>query len=76
MFRSDLGADAFLELHSIVETAKKHKNKRLIMLWRCVKMELTGVSRSAPELSAVNGQMLCCLFSDYCPLTTDGRQTV
>ena len=23
-FRSDLGADAFLELHSIVETAKKH----------------------------------------------------
>lgn len=24
-FRSDLGADAFLELHSIVKTAKKHK---------------------------------------------------
>ena len=23
-FRSDFGADAFLELHSIVETAKKH----------------------------------------------------
>ena len=23
-FRSDLGADAFLELHSIIETAKKH----------------------------------------------------
>ena len=25
-FRSDFGADAFLELHSIVETAKKHDN--------------------------------------------------
>ena len=23
-FRSDLGADAFLDLHSVVETAKKH----------------------------------------------------
>ena len=23
-FRSDFGADAFLELHSVVETAKKH----------------------------------------------------
>ena len=25
-FRSDFGADAFLELHSVVETAKKHNN--------------------------------------------------
>ena len=25
-FRSDLGADAFTDLHSIVETAKKHRN--------------------------------------------------
>ena len=24
-FRSDLGADAFFDLHSIIETAKKHK---------------------------------------------------
>lgn len=24
IFRSDFGADAFLELHSVVETAKKH----------------------------------------------------
>jgi len=25
-FRSDLGADAFMNLHSIVETTKKHSN--------------------------------------------------
>ena len=39
-------------------------------------MELTGVSRSALELSAVNRQMLCSDFQTIVPLTTDGRQTV
>ena len=37
-FRSELGADAFLELHSIVETAKKHDlspYKAIRALWRC-----------------------------------------
>ena len=37
-FWSELGADAFLELHSIVETAKKHDlspYKAIRALWRC-----------------------------------------
>lgn len=47
MFRSDLGTDVFLELHSIVETAKKHKNKRLIMLWNhAMEMFQNGVNGS------------------------------
>ena len=33
-FRSDFGADAFLELHSVVETAKKNTTKHLLMQFK------------------------------------------
>ena len=42
-FRSDLGADAFLDLHSIVETAKRNTTKLLLMQFKpCLRFDTSS----------------------------------